>query len=156
MKLLYGTLGALMGVMSFANAADITIFYSPTCPHCHHARDFIKNELIYEYDDLNVNEINATVADNREFFRETLNKCKYESGGVPVLVIGDKCFQGYGDSLRDAIRASIEVDLTDAQKQSAISNRKELQENRDTFISVHSDRLNAIVNHDEDDDVKKN
>ena len=32
-----------------ASAADITVYYSPTCPHCHHARDFIAQNLVYEY-----------------------------------------------------------------------------------------------------------
>ena len=31
--------------MGAASAANITIYYSPTCPHCHHARDFINNNL---------------------------------------------------------------------------------------------------------------
>ena len=51
MKILQSALFLFVGLMSVANAADITIFYSPSCPHCHHARDFFKNELIYEYDD---------------------------------------------------------------------------------------------------------
>ena len=153
MKLLHTALLFFIGAVSVANAADITIFYSPSCPHCHHAREFIKNELIYEYDDLKVTEINATVSENRQKFIDTINKCKYKSGGVPVMVIGDDCFQGYGDSLRDVMRASIESDLTDAQKQSAQSNRKELNENRDAFVAAHSDRLNAITNSDEN--VKK-
>ena len=57
---------ALMGLIfaGGANAADITIFYSPTCPHCHHARDFISSTLIYEYGDLKVSEINIMNMDN--------------------------------------------------------------------------------------------
>ena len=153
MKLLYTTLFMLMGAMSFANAADITIFYSPSCPHCHHARDFIKKELIFEYNDLKVTEINATVADNRKLFLDTLTKCKYTSGGVPVIVIGEDCFQGYGISLNEPMRAAIESDYTDAQKQSAAANRKELTDNHDAFVSQHMDRLNAITT---DDTTKKN
>lgn len=154
MKLLPVALFLFTSAMSIANAADITIFYSPTCPHCHHARDFIKNELIYEYGDLKVTEKNVMIADNRQGFMDTLKKCEYKSGGVPVLVIGEKCFQGYGDSIRDDIRAAIEVDLTDAQKKSAESNRAELKKNKDAFVSAHSDRLNAIINPDENE--KKN
>ena len=143
-----------MGFISVADAANITIYYSPRCPHCHHARDFFKNDLIYEYDDLIVTEIDATSANNRAEFIGALEKCKYKSGGVPVMVIGEKCFQGYGDMLRDDLRSAVEVDLTVAQKQSAATNRKELQENRSAFISNHQHRLNAIVN--KDDGVKKN
>lgn len=141
-----------LGFISVADAANITIYYSPSCPHCHHARDFFKNDLIYEYNDLIVTEIDATNANNRAEFMNTLEKCKYKSGGVPVMVIGEKCFQGYGDMLRDELRSAVEIDLTDAQKQSAIANRQELKNNRNAFISNHSDRLNAIVN----TGVKKN
>ena len=154
MKILQSALFLFVGLMSIANAADITIFYSPSCPHCHHARDFFKNELIYEYDDLKITEINATIADNRQDFIDALNKCKYKSGGVPVMVVGDECFQGYGDSLRDVIRASVESDLTDAQKKSAELNRQEMAKDKDAFVSAHSDRLNAIVSGDKG--VKKN
>ena len=44
-------LSAVMGLafIGSASAADITVYYSPSCPHCHHARDFISNALIYEY-----------------------------------------------------------------------------------------------------------
>jgi len=143
-----------LGFISVANAANITIYYSPRCPHCHHARDFFKNDLIYEYDDLIVTEVDATSANNRAEFIGALEKCKYKSGGVPVMVIGEKCFQGYGDMLRDDLRAAVEVGLTEAQKQSAAANRKELQENRSAFVANHQGRLNAIVN--KDGGAKKN
>lgn len=143
-----------LGLFSAANAADITIYYSPTCPHCHHARDFIKNELIYEYDSLKVTEVNATVEEARQDFIDALQKCNYTNGGVPVLVIGEKCFQGYGDGLQGDIRAAIEIDLSDAQKKAASDNREELKKNRDAFISSHESRKNAIS--DKGNDVKKN
>ena len=143
-----------LGFISSVNAADITIFYSPSCPHCHHARDFIKNELVYEYNDLTVTEINATLVEHRGDFINALNKCKYTSGGVPVLVIGDKCFQGYGVALNDEIRAAIEVDYNDAQKESVKSNQSDLAADRDAFVAAHKSRQNAIINQDEN--VKKN
>jgi len=133
-----------MGIVSVAGAADITIFYSPSCPHCHHARDFINNDLIYEYDSLSVMEVDATTAENRQEFIDALKKCKYESGGVPVMVIGEKCFQGYGDGLRDDLRAAVEVDLTDAQKQAATNNRNEMQNNKENFVAAHQNRKDAV------------
>ena len=131
-----------------ANAADIRIFYSPTCPHCHHARDFIENTLIYEYDDLKVEEVNVTIRENQQEFINAIYKCGYRSGGVPVIVIGEKCFQGYADNMQPSLRAAIEIDLSDAQKSSAESNRSELTKDRDTFISNRADRKNAISDKD--------
>nr|MBQ0091529.1 hypothetical protein [Candidatus Enterousia merdequi] len=135
------------------NAADITIFYAPTCPHCHHARDFISNNLIYEYDNLKVKEVNVTNADNRQAFVDALFKCGYQKGGVPVLVIGEKCFQGYADSMQQNLRDAIEADLTQEQKNAAVANKAALESNRDAFVASHSDRKNAIS---EKDNQKKN
>lgn len=131
-----------------ANAADITIYYSPTCPHCHHAREFIESTLIYEYDDLKVTTVNVMTADNRQEFFDTIKKCEYESGGVPVLVVGEKCFQGFGESTKDELRTAIEADLTDEQKQSAASNKAQLAKDRDAFVATHSDRTNAVSEKD--------
>jgi len=139
--------GALAGAMFIGNAmaADITIYYSPTCPHCHHALEFISNNLVYEYETLNVTKVNVTESANRDEFMAALQKCKYESGGVPVLVIGDKCFQGYGDSMQGDVRAAIEVDMDDATKSSAAANKSAMEKNADEFRNNHADRADAIV-----------
>ena len=140
-------LGALAGAVltGGANAADITVYHMPTCPHCHHAREFISSNLIYEYPDLHVTLVNVSEAANQEDFRNTLKKCEYESGGVPVLVVGEKCFQGYADSMADDIRAAVEVDMTDEAKSVAAENKKSMETDADAFKSAHSDRPNAIV-----------
>jgi len=145
MKLSKMLFAFLVGMfVASANAADITIFYSPTCPHCHHAREFIGSTLIYEYNDLKVTEVNVMNADNQKEFMNTLSKCKYESGGVPVLVIGEKCFQGYADSMQQELRDAIEVDLNDDQKKSAAENKKAFEKDKDAFVNAHSDRKSAI------------
>ena len=140
--------GAFIGS---ANAADISIYYAPTCPHCHHARDFIGSTLIYEYNDLKVTEVNVTNIDNRQAFVDALFKCGYQKGGVPVIVIGDmnvkdgfKCFQGYADSMQNDLRSAVEMDLTDAQKTAANANKAEMAKNKDAFVAAHTDRKNAI------------
>lgn len=145
-KLLFAlACGAFVGI---ANAANITIFYSPTCPHCHHARNFIENTLIYEYEDLEVSTVNVTNADNRPKFFDTLKKCGYDRGGVPVLVIGEKCFQGYSDSMQNELRDAVEVDLSDEQKQAAASNKAELEKDRTAFVSSHGYRTSAVSEQD--------
>ena len=154
--------GALAGAMFIGNAmaADITIYYSPTCPHCHHAREFISQNLIYEYPNLNVTTVNVMDAANRDEFMATLKKCEYESGGVPVMVVGEKCFQGYGDSMGDSIRAAIEVDMDDAAKGVAADNKKAMESDAAAFRDAHADRVSAIVERvvekTENADAKKN
>lgn len=142
-----------LGLISAAGAADMTIFYSPSCPHCHRARNFIRTELVYEYDDLAVTEVNAVLAENRGDFINALQKCGYTKGGVPVIMIGDKCFQGYGENMNDSIRAAVEVDYTDDQRNAAKTNREELNKDHDAFVAAHAARQDAVVNKDE---AKKN
>ena len=142
-------LSALLGLtfVGSANAADITIYYSPSCPHCHHARDFISNTLVYEYPELKVTAVNVTDAANQGMFADALKKCEFESGGVPVMVIGDKCEQGYADFMQDSLRASVEVDLTDEQKATAAANKKAMSEDAEKFKAEHAERANAVVEH---------
>ena len=150
-KLLFALIGCVG--MCNANAADITIFYAPTCPHCHNARGFISSSLIYEYNDLKVSEINILNVDNRQAFVDALFKCGYQNGGVPVMVIGEKCFQGYADSMQGDLRAAVEADLTDAQKSAAKANRTEMSKDKDAFVKAHADRQKAIS---EKEPAKKN
>jgi LPXTG-motif cell wall-anchored protein len=145
-KIIFGLL--FVGFIGNAGAANITLYYSPTCPHCHHAREFISNELVYVYNDLQVTAVNVMNQENRQKFFDTLKKCEFKSGGVPVLVIGEKCFQGYGNSMQQELRDAIEIDYTDAQKKSAIENKTEFDKNHDDFIKTHSNRLDAIVEFD--------
>ena len=142
-KLIYGLIACAF--VENANAADITIFYAPTCPHCHHARDFISSTLIYEYGDLKVTEVNIMDSANTQEFVDALFKCGYRTGGVPVMVVGEKCFQGYADSTQNELRTAIEIDLTDEQKSAAAANKVSLEQNKDAFVAAHADRKSAIT-----------
>ena len=155
-------LSALFGMafMGAASAADVTIYYSPSCPHCHHARDFISNTLVYEYPELKVTMVNVMEPANRPMFEEALKKCEFESGGVPVLVIGDKCEQGYADFMQNTLRGHVEADLNDEQKAAAAENKKAMESDAEKFKSEHADRASAITEHvataDTADTQKKN
>ena len=159
-------LSAVLGLtfVGAASAADITIYYSPSCPHCHHARDFISNTLVYEYPELKVTAVNVMDQANLPMFQEALKKCEFESGGVPVMVIGDKCEQGYADFMQDTLRGYVAADLTDEQKAIAAENKAAMESDAEKFKSEHSDRANAVVEYNAaaaqvaevEDTVKKN
>ncbi len=143
-------LSAVMGLafIGSASAADITVYYSPSCPHCHHARDFISSALIYEYPTIKVTEVNVMDEKNLPMFQETLTKCEYESGGVPVLVIGEKCFQGYADFMQDDLRSAVEADMSDKEKQAAAENKAEMAKDAEGFKAANAERVNAIAEYD--------
>ena len=127
-----------------ASAANITVYYSPTCPHCHHARDFIANHLAYEYPMVTVTEVNVMDQANLPKFRETLKKCEYESGGVPVLTIGDKCFQGYADFMQAELRDAVAADLSDADKAAAEEAKKAMDADAEKYKSENADNRATI------------
>lgn len=131
-----------------ASAANITLYYSPTCPHCHHAREFIESALVYEYPTISVTQVNVMDQANLPAFQDALKKCEYESGGVPVMVIGEKCFQGYADFMQQELRDAVEADMKDSEKAQAAKNKQALSENAEEFKAQHADRANAVVEHD--------
>ncbi|MDR2413144.1 MAG: hypothetical protein LBD50_02945 [Rickettsiales bacterium] len=128
-----------------ARAADLTLYYSPTCPHCHNARAFIAGELVYEYPSITAEAVNVMEEKNLPAFQNVLMKCKYESGGVPVIVIGEKCFQGYADFMKDELRGAAEAGLSDKQKAAAADVRKSMESDAQKYKSEHKDRENALV-----------
>lgn len=158
------TLFALCGLafVGAASAANITVYYSPSCPHCHHARDFISNNLVYEYPTITVTEVNVMDQANLSKFQETLKKCEYESGGVPVLTIGEKCFQGYADFMQAELREAVEADMSDADKAKAAENKKAMESDAEKFKSENaenkatvSEYVATVANAEQDADVQK-
>lgn len=145
----------LIAPFAAANAADITLYYSPSCPHCHHAREFIADRLVYEYPSVSVTAINVMNGENLPLFQDALKKCDYSSGGVPVLVIGDKCFQGYADFMQDELRDAVSVDLSDSQKKTASENKQALDTDADAFRADHASRSNVIQEYSAADTQKK-
>ena len=133
------------GFIGMANAADMAIYYSPTCPHCHHAQDFTKNTLLHEYPNMHVTLIDVTVPENRNAFIDVLKSCDFSSGGVPVIKIGEKCFQGFGDSMADELRAAIEVDMADDAKKSAADVKKALKDDGEKYRASHPAPLENIT-----------
>lgn len=144
-----------MAFMGAASAANITIYHSPSCPHCHHAREFINGTLVYEYPQITVTEVNVMEDDNFPLFQEAIQKCEYTSGGVPVMVIGEKCFQGYADFMQQELRDAVEADMSDADKQIAAENKAAMEKDAEGFKAAHADRVNAISENGADTTAEK-
>jgi LPXTG-motif cell wall-anchored protein len=142
-----------MALVGAASAADVTIYYSPTCPHCHNAREFMGGKVAYEYPSVKLEGVNVMGEENLPAFQAALEKCKYESSGVPVITIGDACFQGYAPMMDDDLRKAVEDGLSDSEKNDAAEIRKSMDADAESFRAAHTDRANAIV--ERGDQVKK-
>ncbi len=134
-----------MAIFGGASAANITLYYSPSCPHCHHAREFIDSTLVYEYPSLEVEAVNVMEQENLPSFQAMLEKCKFDSGGVPVLVIGDECVQGYAPVLDDEIRKHVEVGMSDSEKNGATQIREEMKTDAQKVRDAHPERANVVA-----------
>ena len=139
---------AILG-LSLINAASasevITIYYSPSCPYCHYARDDISGKLVYEYPNLTVTEVDVSNPDNRNMFSHALGRCGLKSGGVPLIVYGDKCKQGYSGVLMDEMRELLNASLNEEEKTLVASNRKAMEEDVDAFKARNADRKKAVL-----------
>lgn len=124
-------LSILFGAHTASAAVNLVIYHSPSCPHCHHARDFISGTLIKEYPDLIVTEINASDPSNTTAFRDAVKKCKLESHGVPLVVIDDECYQGYGEQMGQVYRDKINAEQA-KEKGADATVTEAAQENADT------------------------
>lgn len=145
MKNIFLSMIAAFGFIGMANAADITIYYSPTCPHCHHAQDYTRNNFIYEYPTINVTFIDVTNPDHRAMFIDVLKTCDFSSSGVPVIKIGDKCFQGFAENMADDLRTAIEVDMDDAAKKSAADVKKAIAADGAKYRDEHPTPVATIT-----------
>ncbi|MDR1691488.1 MAG: hypothetical protein LBR35_01445 [Rickettsiales bacterium] len=81
---------------------NVTIYYNPTCPYCHMALEFFANEL----PDITLEkiELNGGEGKNHDLFLKALNKCEFEMHGIPLIVIGEKCFQGFNEETANQIK----------------------------------------------------
>jgi glutaredoxin len=94
----------LLACESNSNAADVTLYFMPGCPHCHNAINFFDSEL----KDVSVEKIDITKGGkNIERFNEQLNKCGITSRGVPLMIIKGECLQGYGPETGATIKQKL-------------------------------------------------
>jgi len=158
MKKIFLVSGLLSAVSVSAMAApQLTIYYSPGCPHCHHARDFIANDLIIEYPDLVTKQVNVDQPGGPEAFQAAVKDCKLDSMGVPLVVIDGKCVQGFGDEIPKMYRDDINAGLDASQVAAATANKAALDANPDAVRAKYADKTNAFLNNAQPAaDVKKN
>jgi len=83
------------------STADITLYFMPGCPHCHHAIDFFAAEL----SNATIEKINVTEpGKNQEQFLNALKKCGLSSRGVPLIIVKGECIQGYAPEVGAMIK----------------------------------------------------
>ena len=81
------------------SANEVYFFYQETCPHCHHAADYIQAH----YPDLAVKSLDIKMPGNLRLFESAVKTYKVGSNvGTPLLCLGKNYIMGWGDE--DAAR----------------------------------------------------
>ncbi|MCL2538458.1 MAG: LPXTG cell wall anchor domain-containing protein [Alphaproteobacteria bacterium] len=124
-------------------APNLTLYYSNSCPYCHYAKDFINEHLVIEYPDMIVTQVDVGNPNNGKEFQAALKKCEYERGGIPVVVIDGKCFQGFGQNSPEAFRNAANANLSESDVAAAAARRAALEKNPDAVRREHATAVAA-------------
>lgn len=76
--------------------AEMLLFYSPTCPHCHAAMEFLDNKVAKKYPELKITKHNTSTRSGANYYMYYKKKLQWDGNGVPVAVFGDKYEMGFG------------------------------------------------------------
>lgn len=136
------------------NKVNVYLFRGQGCTHCKHFLEFVSNTLVKEYGDY-FNFVSYEVwknSDNAHLRDEVRKKFNLESKGVPLIVINDKFFSGYGVSRNEAIINLIKseyenpdrVDIVSEIINGDSSNQSNNFENQDSNESTS----NSIIHHE--------
>lgn len=95
---------------------NVYVFKSSTCPHCEQALDFfgelVLDEEYSKYFNLVPFETNGTTTEIKENINLATKVAKYfgvEFEGVPLIVIGDKRYEGYSSSMDEQFKERIKT-----------------------------------------------
>lgn len=129
----------------------LELFYSPSCPHCGHAKEFLSNEFAIRYPDVKIKKYDITKAGSdgleaRKRFKECKEKLGIDRNAVPVAVFGDRDFSiGFGGvkSQMDYVAKTDKFIVScDANEEGEIQNAGVLTVDK----SVDMDEVNDINN----------
>jgi len=78
---------------------EMVLFYSPTCPHCHHAMEFLDKEVSSKYKNLAITKYNTSTKVGANYYFHYAKKLGIDNAGaVPLAVFGDKYELGFGSA----------------------------------------------------------
>ena len=121
------------------NKINVYLFRGEGCPHCAEAEEWFseleKDEEFNKYYTLVDFEVWYD-ENNSKLMEEVAKKLGTEASGVPFIVIGEKYFSGFAESMTDQIKTSIKesydnkdyVDVVDAIKNGTYKTKAEKKE----------------------------
>ena len=92
------------------NKVPVYLFRGQGCSHCHEFLEFVASDLVKEYGD-KFELISYEVWNNKEnanLMEEVSEYLDDDANGVPYIIIGEKRYNGYSESMNDKIKTAID------------------------------------------------
>lgn len=89
---------------------NVYLFRGQGCSHCYEFLEYVANTLIKEKGD-KINVVTYEVwndKNNAELMEKVAKHFDEEAGGVPFIIIGDKTFSGYAESMNKELNDAID------------------------------------------------
>ncbi|MCL2629883.1 MAG: hypothetical protein FWD33_04355 [Alphaproteobacteria bacterium] len=133
---------SLLLLPSLAGAREVVLYYMTTCPHCHYAKEFVFDTLVIEYPFVKFTQKNVQEPSNRADFERSIRRCRLNSFGVPLTIIGDKCFQGFNRSTSEnEFREALNETLSDDERETVNKAAAELRANPELVRRNNAERI---------------
>lgn len=76
--------------------SEIIIFYSPTCPHCHKALEFL-GEIAPQYKEITITKYNTATNFGANYYFHYTKKLGLNTSAVPLVIFGGTTYElGFG------------------------------------------------------------
>ncbi len=96
-----------------STAVNIYFFWGDGCPHCEEEKPFL-DALVSKYDRVSLVDYEVWYnRDNQAVLLQFSRALGFEPGGVPVTVIGDQYWIGFGDSYKAEMESALQQTLAD-------------------------------------------
>lgn len=88
----------------------IYLFRGKGCSHCYEFLEYVSSKLIKEYGDkIKVETYEVwNNKNNAKLMQKVSDYFKDDASGVPYIVIGDKTFNGYSESMNEELKSTID------------------------------------------------
>jgi glutaredoxin len=75
--------------------AEMVLFFSPSCPHCHKAMGFL-DKIGPQYPGLKITKHDVTTRSGMNYYTHYKKKLNIADSGVPLAIFGDQYELGFG------------------------------------------------------------
>lgn len=124
----------------------IYLFRGKGCSHCYEFLEYVSSKLIKEYGDkIKVETYEVwNNKNNAKLMQKVSDYFKDDASGVPYIVIGDKTFNGYSESMNEELKSTID-NLYDSEERFDVFDKIDLDKDDEEEDDDETDSTQTIV-----------